>query len=292
MRKGQYIGFVIACIIGLFPGSNAIISGIQCGTSHGSVIATKQSVNVDDPGIISAAQYEKARAEVNRLTAELKVLILRLKDADPAAWEELSKQFEKANTARIQHQEIIEQYQSTHHEVFAEVNGLFNDGNLNTRSGKYTDAIKIYDSVISEGKEINNPALKETISRAYFMKGICFVKLKNLTEATRAYQEAINIDPNNEKAFFNLGYVYRRQGKSQESINAFQSAVNVDPACKEAYYMMGNTFRRMKQYAKAIACFEQAVKIDEKYKRAIKALNLTYEEQNRYIIEDIKESDR
>jgi tetratricopeptide (TPR) repeat protein len=68
--------------------------------------------------------------------------------------------------------------------------------------------------------------------------GINYLKLggENGGEAVKAYQEAINRDPKNARAFYRIGRIYQSQNNKDLFEQNFNSAITADPAFPPVYY--------------------------------------------------------
>ena len=60
-------------------------------------------------------------------------------------------------------------------------------------------------------------------------KGSALGSLGRYDEATRAYDEAIRIDPEYAEAWFNKGLALYNQGRYDEAIKAYDEAIRIDP---------------------------------------------------------------
>lgn len=68
--------------------------------------------------------------------------------------------------------------------------------------------------------------------------GINYLKMggENGGEAVKAYQEAINRDPKNARAFFRIGKIYQSQNNKDLFEQNFNSAITADPAFPPVYF--------------------------------------------------------
>ena len=160
-------------------------------------------------------------------------------------------------------------------------------------SGDYSEAITIYDKIISS-------QLIPFLVAAYAYRGMAKSELGNYEAAIEDANEAILLDPESYNGFFSRGYVNRALGKSkvdhghitevqclyQEAINDFTNAISLKPEKAKIYnergwtkYLLGqletehgNTAEAQRLYQEAISDGDSALQLeskDSKYKSVI-----------------------
>jgi tetratricopeptide (TPR) repeat protein len=97
--------------------------------------------------------------------------------------------------------------------------------------GQYTESIEAF------RQEIN----LQPSSVAYHFLGNGYYFTDKLEEARAAYQEAIRLTPNYEKAYIELGIVYNRLGRHADAIDSFQHALKIQPDDVIAHVGLGFT---------------------------------------------------
>jgi len=58
-------------------------------------------------------------------------------------------------------------------------------------------------------------------------------------KAIMAYNKALELDPNNPNVLTDLGVMYRRKGQPSEAIKAFDKAINIDPRLEPPRFNKG-----------------------------------------------------
>jgi len=98
--------------------------------------------------------------------------------------------------------------------------------------------------------------------------GIILAGRGQLDDAVVAFEEALNIRPDDAKAHNNLGDILMRRGQVEDAMPHFRKALKINPNYAEAHYNLGIALRRRGQVDEAIAHFRQAVKIKPDHAKA------------------------
>jgi len=151
---------------------------------------------------------------------------------------------------------------------------------------------------------------KPNQAEAYFMSGLNYRELEDTAKAIRAFQKAIDLNPEIIDGWVNIGQLYgsmknpiaRQYFESglridpqnisllhakayylqsideiQESLDVFQQIINIDPFYTPAYFNSGLLYLDIKQFDKAIEQFSIAIKTDPLYLDAYYFRGMTYE---------------
>lgn len=100
--------------------------------------------------------------------------------------------------------------------------------------------------------------------------------------AKKLFEEATNLNPNNEKAYYGLGMAFCQLGKPALSmaIVNFSRAIEIKPNFTDAYYNRGIVYFHLnpehKAEGKAIADFEKVIELDPNYADAYHQLASVY----------------
>jgi len=89
-------------------------------------------------------------------------------------------------------------------------------------------------------------------------RGDLFATYGNDSRAIEHYKKAIELDPNNSKAFFNLGVSYGEIGKHGQALDAINRAIALQPAEGDYYYARGWIYLHAGNKDKAMANMAQA----------------------------------
>ena len=96
-------------------------------------------------------------------------------------------------------------------------------------------------------------------ANAYFVLGISYIDLFQLTEAIAALEKSIGLRPEYGGAYDRLGYALQVDGRYEEAIAAYQKAIELSPDFPNSYVDLGNLFARQGAAAEAEAQYDRAV---------------------------------
>lgn len=103
----------------------------------------------------------------------------------------------------------------------------------------------------------SNPMISYTIAYAYSLSG-------NQKRAKDFMKKAMTANP--ERIFPNR----------VEDVNILKNAIELMPNDAKAYYFLGNFWYAKRQYDEAVSCWEKSISIDEKFPTALRNLALAY----------------
>ena len=129
--------------------------------------------------------------------------------------------------------------------------------NAYTRQEKLEQAVKHYQ------KAIDQPILAKLKLGAYNNLGSLLQQVGDLQTATKAYEVALEIDPNFALAYYNLGAILKRFGRYEEAITAYQQAIKLNPDYAFAYQNLGVVLLKIGNLQESMAAFEKAIALHE-----------------------------
>ncbi|WXU00459.1 MAG: Photosystem I assembly protein Ycf3 [Catillopecten margaritatus gill symbiont] len=113
-------------------------------------------------------------------------------------------------------------------------------------------------------------------------------------EAIDAYKKAIEIKPDEDRAYNNMGIAYGKLGQYQEAIDAYKKAIEIKPDKDEAYYNMGIAHDKLGQHQEAIDAYKKAIEIkpdeDEAYTNLFELRLTQGQEFDQKLINSFKEN--
>ena len=92
-------------------------------------------------------------------------------------------------------------------------------------------------------------------------QGQAAIEAGKLSEAEKAFRDAVNLDPGSAGAQFGLGNVYIRQGQLAAAETAYRAAVNGNPDMASAHLNLGVVYYQMEQLSKAEEEFSAVLRL-------------------------------
>src|SRR6266567_608147 len=93
-------------------------------------------------------------------------------------------------------------------------------------------------------------------------KGLALSKLNRYREALTAYEQSIRLNPNNADTYLNKGDALDELERYEEALVAYKRAIRLDPNNADAYFNKGNVLDELERYEEALAAYEQAIRLD------------------------------
>jgi tetratricopeptide (TPR) repeat protein/GR25 family glycosyltransferase involved in LPS biosynthesis len=100
----------------------------------------------------------------------------------------------------------------------------------------------------------------------YYQLGQKLEKEKQLDGALKAYQKAIEIDPNNFWYHHSLANVFRKQNQSQQAITAYENAIKINPKFSWSHYHLGCLLEQQGKIQESISAYQTAVELYPNFK--------------------------
>lgn len=136
-----------------------------------------------------------------------------------------------------------------------------------------------------------NRQIEEALKRSigYCPTAMAYLLLGELREgrgdergALKAYQKAVEAEPNNPNALGKLGNAWGSRGEAQKAIACFERELELAPDRAMAYYNLGLSCRIDGQYERAIDAYRRAIELKPTYADAYNNLGNIYLSQGRY----------
>lgn len=105
-------------------------------------------------------------------------------------------------------------------------------------------------------------AIDSTMSKAYVNMGLAYQEVRQPSEARRALEQAIRVNPNDVLAYCHLGYLSHVNGNLSDAMAQYRKALAIDPNNPQAHYNLGLAFAEQKIFAEALKEWEIVVKND------------------------------
>jgi len=154
--------------------------------------------------------------------------------------------------------------------------GWYNKGTMLASWGRYDAAIQYFDNAIelnpyyvqAWGNKLWSMLMKASGQRSdidWYNEGTILASQGRYNEAIQAYDTAIELNPDNEKAWCNKGAVLGKQGMYDEAIQALDKAIKIDPNYATAWYSKGATLGLQGKYDEAIQAFDKTIELNPQY---------------------------
>ena len=98
------------------------------------------------------------------------------------------------------------------------------------------------------------------------MRGNIFYQMQMLDDAHENYDEAIRMEPNNDRFWHQKGLAYQQSGSKDnvsEAIRMFKQALELNEKCVAARFHLGIMYHQNNNFHEALQCFTQVFE-DEK----------------------------
>ena len=108
-----------------------------------------------------------------------------------------------------------------------------------------------------------------TRSIYYRHKGKALLKLERADAAIKAFNRAIELNPDDAEAYNDKGYALASLEKPNEAISCYNKAIALKPDYADAYYNKGRSLCELCRYTEAVVFFGKASTINPNFKLAV-----------------------
>ena len=111
-------------------------------------------------------------------------------------------------------------------------------------------------------------------ARAYLVLGQYQTRAKAYPQAIDAYRQAILLDPNLSDALYNLGYVYATTGNLKDAETAFNGVVQLKPSyLGKSLFNLAVVQQKLGKKEQSLANLEKAIALMPQNEKALAYLN-------------------
>jgi tetratricopeptide (TPR) repeat protein len=96
----------------------------------------------------------------------------------------------------------------------------------------------------------------------HIYSGVHYGRLRLDEKGMEARLKALNLEPDFAAAYHSIGLAYARLGRFPEAINAYREAIRIKPDCAEAYSNLAVAYHFQNKWGKALQCSREAVRLD------------------------------
>lgn len=267
--------------------------------------ALQQATQINRQHARSWARMATALRHLNRLDEALQACeqANRLAPAQPWVWSEQGNTLEAMNR-------LDEALQAFEHAASLAPNELFylyKQTDILSALGKHQQAFELLENALKGNLSGN--------TQIWAKRGQVLRRLNRLQEALESYNQAINLDPENDWSWSGRGltlsalnqheealrsfekaielkqddawYWYNHAdellslNKIQEALKSLEKALEINPRHAESWANQGQALRRLRDYEGAILAYDRSVSINPRYAWAWNGRGLTFKEMGR-----------
>lgn len=154
---------------------------------------------------------------------------------------------------------------------------LHNYGCALAKDGRYTEAISVFDKVLS--LPYDGSVLMHFM---HLERGNAYYHLKQYDNALSAYKDALIIAPADSEALTNIAVVLMKQGKRTDALAYAKMAVETGSPFATTFEVMGDIFAAEGKRAEAVQYYLDAIRKNPGLLSAYKSLAGVYETMGQY----------
>jgi len=125
-------------------------------------------------------------------------------------------------------------------------------------------------------------AVQSQSAKQHFKAGEDFLKAMNFSDAIEQFSKAINLDPDNEKAYINRGAAYSNIGDHENAAKDYDRALVFDEKEAELYYFSGREWHLHGNNVMAIEKLNQAINFKKNFLEAYQVRSIVFVELGKY----------
>ncbi|MEM7737477.1 MAG: tetratricopeptide repeat protein [Deinococcota bacterium] len=111
------------------------------------------------------------------------------------------------------------------------------------------------DEALAQLESIDLPLLMAEVAT---QRGTAYIFQGELEDAKRAFEDALERDPNHYRALTNLGNVALEQNKTDDAIGYYQAALRINENFSNAHHNLGVAYRRNGEIGKSVQAIRKA----------------------------------
>src|SRR6266705_188048 len=93
-------------------------------------------------------------------------------------------------------------------------------------------------------------------------KGLALSKLNRYREALTAYEQSIRLNPNNADTYLNKGDALDELERYEEALAAYKRAIRLNPNNADTYFNKGDALDELERYEEALVAYKRAIRLD------------------------------
>lgn len=148
----------------------------------------------------------------------------------------------------------------------------FRDGEAAYHAGNFAEATAMFTRLTQE---------KPSNAWGHYMLGLSASKAGDVATATKAFDEALRLDPKHVKTLINSARLLIDQKQPDEALPRLDHAVMLEPDSTTAHRLFGRAYAAQGKVDDAIAAYERAIELDPNDSWSLNNLGLLLFEQGR-----------
>ena len=109
-----------------------------------------------------------------------------------------------------------------------------------------------------------------------------YLNQSKLFEVGTAFKKAIELNPQDDRAYLELGLLYRDQGKFSEAEVVFKKAIELNPQDDRVYFELGRLYQDRGRFSEAELPFKKVLELNPQDDRAYLELGWLYRDQGKF----------
>ena len=119
-------------------------------------------------------------------------------------------------------------------------------------------------------------------AKAYNNRGLAYMNLEEYGTAIRDYNKAIELNSKFATAYYNRGIAFSYLKGYEKAISDYNKAIELNPESDAAYNNRGLAYKNLKEYEKAISDYNRAIELNPESDAAYNNRGIAYEDLKEY----------
>ena len=138
---------------------------------------------------------------------------------------------------------------------------------LHQAAGEANESLGLHDAALLEYRQIiaaapRRPGIRFRIGRVLLAQAKADRTSGDVTEARKAFEDELTLDPTNANAAYEIGEIDRKAGDFESARQRFEQAVKYYPAFEQALVGLGRTLLALRRPAEALPPLQAALKVN------------------------------
>jgi DNA-binding beta-propeller fold protein YncE len=140
--------------------------------------------------------------------------------------------------------------------------------NKRPRQKPIIKAEAVGDIILAYYPELLDISDQHSLEESLINRGLQYFENEEYTNAISSFDEALKINPKNQRAYNHKGDAFFKQGSYEEAIKCYDEALKINPKYLDVLKDKGLALERLGKENDAIKCYDEALKIKPDYHEA------------------------